>query len=223
LKSLRGILVVGEKTIFSDLKQIFTIATEANTILSNMFKIGYKERELAELMHAMQSLEKKSDEIAFKISEAITSGAISPNIIDNLLQSVQVADDIIDTYYYISRELNRMSKAYSAGFQENQIEWDSVYENILALAEKSHLKLKQALSTSDTLEILQIRKEVEAIEEQGDDIKDQGFDRLYIVAAKLSFLEFYHYQELLHKCDDILDSCEDFSDLMVSVVTSILK
>ncbi len=223
MKSLKGILVVGEKTIFSDLIQIFVIATEANTILSSMFKIGYKEQELAELMHAMRSLEKKSDEIAFKISEDITSGAISPNIIDDLLESVQVADDIIDTYYYISRELNRMSKAYSAGFQENQIEWDSVYENILALAEKAHLKIKQALSTSDTSEILQTRKEIEAIEEQGDDIKDHGFDRLYSVATKLNFLEFYHYQELLHKCDDILDSCEDFSDLIVSIVTSILK
>jgi uncharacterized protein Yka (UPF0111/DUF47 family) len=71
--------------------------------------------------------------------------------------------------------------------------------------------------------ILQTRKEIEDIEERGDDIKDQGFDRLYSIASKLNFLEFYHYQELLHKCDDILDSCEDFSDLIVSVVTSILK
>ena len=167
-------------------------------------------------------MEKKSDEIAFKISEDITSGAISPNIIDNLLNCVQTADDIIDTYYYISRELNRMARAYSVGFQEHA-DWDSVYENMLALAEKSLLSLKQALSSSDISEILRIRKEVEDIEEHGDDIKDQGFDRLYSIAPKLHFLEFYHFQELLHKCDDILDSCEDFSDLIVSVVTSILK
>ncbi len=223
MKSLKGILVVGERNIFSDLTKIFVIAMEANTILSNMFKMGYEEKELTESMHTMQSLEKKSDEIAFKISEDITSGAISPNIIDNLLESVQTADDVVDTYYYISRELNRMARAYSAGFQEHHADWDSVYENILALAEKSLLKLKQALSTSDMSEILRMRKEIEDIEEQGDDIKDQGFDRLYSIAAKLNFLEFYHYQELLHKCDDILDSCEDFSDLIVSVVTSILK
>jgi uncharacterized protein Yka (UPF0111/DUF47 family) len=223
LKSLKTIWVVGEKNIFGELAKIFDIASEANTILSNMFKTGYKEKELSEAMHAMQVLEKKSDEIAFKISEDITGGAISPNIIDNLLVSVQTADDIIDTYYYISRELNRMAKAYSVGFQEHHADWDSVYENMVALAEKSILSLKQALSSSDTSKILQMRKEVENIEEQGDDIKDQGFDRLYAIAPKLHFLEFYHYQELLHKCDDILDSCEDFSDLIVSVVTSILK
>ncbi len=216
-------MVVGERNIFANLTQIFVIAGEANTILLNMFKMGYKEKELTESMHAMQSLEKKSDEIAFKISEDITSGAVSPNIIDNLLKSVQTADDIIDTYYYISRELNRMAKAYSAGLQEHHTDWDSVYENLLTLAEQSLLKLKQALSTSNPSEILLLRKEIEDIEEQGDDIKDQGFDRLYSVAVKVSFLEFYHYQELLHKCDDILDGCEDFSDLIVSVVTSILK
>jgi uncharacterized protein Yka (UPF0111/DUF47 family) len=223
LKSIKGIWVVGEKQIFSELAKIFDIATEASTILSNMFKTGYEEKELTEAMHAIQTLEKKSDEIAFKISEDITSGAISPNIIDNLLVCVQTADDIIDTYYYISRELNRMARAYSAGFQEHLADWDSVYENMLVLAEKSLLNLKQALSSSDISKILQMRKEVEDIEERGDDIKDQGFDRLYSIAPKLHFLEFYHYQELLHKCDDILDSCEDFSDLIVSVVTSILK
>ena len=174
-------------------------------------------------MHSVQLIEKKSDEIAFKISEDITSGAISPNIIDNLLESVQVADDIVDVYYYLSREMNRMSKAYSAGFELQEADWDSVYENMLDLAEKALIKLNQALSSSNVAEILQLRKEIEALEEQADDIKDQGFDRLYSIAPKLHYLQFAHYSELLHKCDDILDSCEDFADLIVSVVTSIIK
>ena len=213
LKSLKGIWVVGEKNIFSQFTQIFTIAVETNSIVSSMFKTGYKEKELTQSLHAVQTLEKKSDEIAFKISEDITSGAISPNIIDNLLECVQTADDIVDTYYYISRELDRMARAYSAGFQEHHADWDSVYENMLALAEKSLLKVKQALSSANIAEILGIRKEIEDIEEQGDDIKDQGFDRLYSIAPQLHFLEFYHYQELLHKCDDVLDSCELSSQL----------
>jgi uncharacterized protein Yka (UPF0111/DUF47 family) len=116
-----------------------------------------------------------------------------------------------------------MAKAYSAGFDIKHADWDSVYEIILALAEKSQLKLKQALSSSNITEILELRKEIEALEEQGDDVKDSGFDRLYALTSNMHYLQFYHYSELLHKCDDILDSCEDFSDLIVSVVTSILK
>jgi uncharacterized protein Yka (UPF0111/DUF47 family) len=224
LKSLKGIWVVGERNIFSELAQIVSIALEVNILVSSMLKMDRKEKELTEIMHTVQGLEKKSDEIAFKISEDITSGAISPNIIDNLLECVQVADDIVDTHYYISREIYRMSKAYSASFQIFYTDWDSVYENILALAVRSLLKLKKALCTSNISEILELRKEIEALEEQGDEMKDAGFDGLYgIATSKLHYLEFYHYSELLHKCDDILDSCEDFSDLIVSVVTSILK
>ena len=223
MKNFKGILVVGERNIFNQLTQIVAIATEANALVYTMFKSDYKEKKLNEIMHAVQLLEKKSDEIAFKISEDITSGAISPNIIDNLLECVQTADDIVDLYYYLSRELNRMAKAYVAGYDLEHADWDSVYENMLDLAEKSLSKLKQALSSSNMAEILALRKDIEDLEEQADDIKDQGFDRLYSIAPKLHYLQFSHYQELLHKCDDVLDSCEDFSDLIVSVVTSILK
>lgn len=216
-------MILGERNIFLELAQVVTIATEAHTLVLNMFKMDYNEKESTDVMHKVQSLEKKSDELTFKIGEDVTGGAISPNIIDSLLKCVQTADDIVDLYYYLSRELNRMAKAYSTGFLIKHADWDSIYENVLALAEKSLLKLKQALTSSNLVEILQLRKEIESLEEQGDDIKDQGFDRLYSVAPKLHYLQFYHYSELLHKCDDILDSCEDFSDLIVSVVTSIIK
>jgi len=215
--------VVGEKNIFGGLVQIISVAQNSNKLTSKMFKLDYGQKELTQVLHEVRALEKKSDEIAFKISEDVTSGAISPNVIDSLLECVQLADDIVDTYYYICREIDRMAIAYQSGFEVHHADWDSVYGNMLALAEGSLQKLKQALSTPNISEILTLRKEIEALEEEGDEIKDLGFDRLYILAPKLHFLEFYHYQELLHKCDDILDYSEDLSDLIVSVVTSILK
>jgi len=224
LKSLRGILVIGERNIFAELAEIITIAAEANAITKIMFKTGYNDQALTENMYAIKSLEKKSDAIAFKLSEDITGGAVSPNLIDNLIECSQVADNLVDLYYYLSRELCRMAKANLTDFNVHQeAEWVSLFENMLDLADKSLSKLKQALSTGSVPEILQLRKEIETIEEEGDDIKDTGFDKLYASASKIHFLQFYHYSELLHKCDDLLDSCEDLSDLIVSVVTSILK
>lgn len=224
MKSLRGILVIGERNIFAELAEIITIAAEANAITKIMFKTGYNDQALTENMYAIKSLEKKSDAIAFKLSEDITGGAVSPNLIDNLIECSQVADNLVDLYYYLSRELCRMAKANLTDFNVHQeAEWVSLFENMLDLADKSLSKLKQALSTGSVPEILQLRKEIETIEEEGDDIKDTGFDKLYASASKIHFLQFYHYSELLHKCDDLLDSCEDLSDLIVSVVTSILK
>ena len=224
MKSLRSIFVVGEKNIFRELAQIIAIAEEANALLSETLCEEQNEVTLDKGMQAIRLLEKKSDDIAFKVSEDITTGAVSPNILDNLLESVHIVDDIVDIYYYQSRELCRMYKAkfpISEALEEK--EWFSLFRGMLDLADNELSKVKQMLSISDLTQILELRKEIEALEEQGDDIKDKGFDWLYYNARSMHYLQFYHYSELLHKFDDILDSCEDLSDLLVSIITSILK
>jgi uncharacterized protein len=224
LEKMKNILVIGERSIFKELSQIISIALKANSTVKDMFKENYQEEILSKEMEDVRELEKKSDKVAFKVGEDITSGAISPNIIDNLIECSHTADDIVDLYYYISRELNRMSKTHSIDFKAHQeASWTSVYESLLNLAETSLQKLGKMLATSNESEISKLRREIEELEEQGDEIKDQGFDKLYSLAPKISYLQFYHYSEILHKCDDILDSCEDTSQLIMSIVTSILK
>jgi uncharacterized protein Yka (UPF0111/DUF47 family) len=224
LKSLKRVLVIGEKNIFSELTQIVAIAKQANVLMLEMLNDPKNEKALNGYMQSIKKLEKESDDVAFKVGEDITAGAVSPNIIDNLLAALHLADDIVDTYYYLSRELNRMSKAkfpYSEALEET--EWAALFKSMLELAEKALAKLDEAFLVSDLGELLQLRKEIEVLEEQGDDIKDEGFDQLYCEAPSIHYLQFYHYTELLHKFDDILDICEDLSDLIVSIITSILK
>ena len=224
MKSFKRALVVGEENIFGELCQIIDIAAEANTNLMNMLGDCKNEKCLDEGMQKIHILENQSDNIAFKVNEDITTGAVSPNILEHLLETVHVADDIVDTYYYQSRELSRMYKAkfpYSEDLQET--EWIATFKSMLELADKALVKVKQTLTISDLSEILKLRKEIEALEQQGDDIKDKGFDVLYHEAPRMHYLQFYHYSELLHKFDDILDGCEDLSDLVLSIITSILK
>ena len=116
-----------------------------------------------------------------------------------------------------------MAKADTKDFAVQGTEWAKFYQDMLSLADQSLLKLRQMLSTGSVSGILQLRKDIEYLEEQGDDIKDTGFDKLYHIANRLHFLQFYHYSEMLHKCDDILDNSEDLADTIVSTVTSILK
>ena len=216
--------MLGERNIFAELSQIISIAIKANNILKVMFNDCCNTKALIDNMHAIRDLEKKSDEIAFRLSEDITSGAISPNLIDDLIESTHLADNIVDIIFYLSRELSRMVKAKTTDSSAHQeVEWYQVYLQMLALVDKSLPKLQLMLSTGNVPQILQLRKEIEAQEEQGDDIKDAGFDKLYTMAPGMHFLYFYHYSEMLHKSDDILDTCEDLSDVIVSIVTSIFK
>jgi len=215
---------VGEKKIFNELSQIIELARDANTIMDRMLLEDYEGKPFTEEMQAIRAIEKKSDDVAFKVAEDITGGAVSPNILDNLLESVETADSILDDYYNISRELSRMSKAKSSSSQ-TQIKagFYTLFKNELNLAEKAISKLGNLLRASNLADIIELRKEIEAIEEQGDEIKDAGFDKLYEATPNLDYLQFFHYSELLHKFDDVLDSCEDLSDLIVSIVTSIAK
>jgi uncharacterized protein Yka (UPF0111/DUF47 family) len=224
LRSFKNILVIGEKKAFNELAEIIAMAIEANAIMKEMFKIGHSNpTALSDNMLKIRTLEKESDEIAFRYGEHITSGAVNPNTIDILIECGHVADNIVDLYYYLSREQYRMSKTTMKLIANNEAEWTSFYDEMLELASKSLVRLKCVLNTADMNEMLECRKHIESFEESGDDIKDIGLDKLYSLAPRLHFIEFYHYGELLHKCDDILDSCEDLSDLVVSAVTSLLK
>src|SRR5512137_1617797 len=87
-KNFRGILVIGERNIFVSLSQIIGIAEQANIIMKVMLENTSNERVITENMHKIHALENHSDEVAFKLSQDITAGAVSPNIIDNLIQCV---------------------------------------------------------------------------------------------------------------------------------------
>jgi uncharacterized protein Yka (UPF0111/DUF47 family) len=207
-KKIRNVLTIGEKDVFNDVSKIISIAAEANTILKKMINENYGELSSAKEMEAVKALEKKSDQIAFDISEDVTSGAISPNLIDNLLDCVSSADDIVDLYYYISREMNRMSKTHSLDLKAHEATvLKPIYGTMFSLAEESLEKLRKMFSASSELETAGLRREIEDLEERGDDVKDDGFDKLYSMSPKITYLQFYHYSELLHKCDDILDAC----------------
>jgi len=224
LKNIKRSLVVGEKNIFHELSEIIDLAGEANVIMTRMLLERYEGKTLSDSMQTIRSLEKKSDDIAFRVSEDITSGAVSPNVLDDLLESVQLADTILDTYYNLSRELNRMAKAEFAGEEVNEkTDWAPIFEKMLSLAGKAIIEVKRLFATSSLTEMIEVRKQIEALEEQGDDVKDAGFDKLYADALEMHYLQFFHYSELLHKLDDILDACEDLSDTIVSIVNSILK
>jgi len=154
LKSIKGILVVGEKGIFNELAQIVDLALEANTLSTKMFKMSPTDAGLSESLPLMEGLWNRAADAAFKCSEDITGGAVSPNVIDSLLRCTQLVADVVHINLHGGRELVRMAKAYSAGLEMHYAHWDSVFESMLASAEQSLLKLKQALGSSNVAEMM---------------------------------------------------------------------
>jgi uncharacterized protein Yka (UPF0111/DUF47 family) len=217
VESLRNLLVIGEKETFRKIAEIIELAGKANAIVSKMLSSDAIDEFVAS-NEEIHKLEKQSDELAFKLKEDILDGAINPNVIDNLLDSVELADTLLDTYYYISRELKRMARS---AYKNESFELDEAFTRVSELSDHGLAILAKLLSTSDVSEASDLRGEIESLEEEGDDLKDDAFDKLYEAAPNLHYLQFNHFAELLHKMDVILDSCQDLADAIIEIQKSL--
>lgn len=74
---------------------------------------------------------------------------------------------------------------------------------------------------SDRAKSLEMAREIELLEEQGDDVKDAMLDEIYGSTDKLDYASFHNYIQTTIEADDILDLCEDASDLMVAVMKAL--
>jgi uncharacterized protein len=185
------------------------------------------ERDLASLSaenERMKEIEKASDVLVFKIKAEITTGSVSTHVLDSLLSCADTSDGLIDGYYFASREIHRMASIeHSQTHYELAKEMSPILLNLLERCEEAIAILEKLLTAKSIDEVMAEREKIESIEEKGDDIKDHGFDLLYKFAAGINYLDFVHYSELLHKFDDILDGCEDLSDIVLSIITTITR
>jgi hypothetical protein len=216
-------LVIGERKAFREMADMITITRKANALMIEMLTQPNRNG-LALKVEQIKLLEKSSDELAFKLKAHITNGAVSPTIIDNMLSCAEVADSMIDDYYVASRELMRMANVeFDRESGERKVELDSALVMMLENASYAISILEGLLAATDVAEITEKRQEIEHVEEETDNVKDNAFDKLYAFAPTMHYLRFTHYLELLHIFDNIVDGCEDLSDLFVSVITSISR
>ncbi|MEM0094608.1 MAG: DUF47 family protein [Candidatus Micrarchaeaceae archaeon] len=206
---LDKVLMGRDEKILKENIKIIEIAIKANRLLIgtiNSYKNGNEIRDL----------EKKSDREEFKIANAISSGAIAPNLIDNMIEMLDKEDSIVDSIYNLSREIMRYrpKNNISAYCKKNLL-------LINGLADEALGYLKKMESEDDIDAISSQRMKIEAIEEAGDEIKDKMFD--YAYKRTMDFKEFYHMIELAHKADDILDNCEDAADAFMTIMSSIMR
>ncbi|CAC11167.1 hypothetical protein [Thermoplasma acidophilum] len=186
-------------------------------MLSNRNSLVEKNEEIKEI-------EKVGDELDISIRQDITKGAISPTLMNNLLQLVEKCDDMVDTGYFISREIKRMFLDYAGGMEKCINLVAKSYSTFISMLEynKAALKhLNQMLTASEDDKIRDERIAIEKLEEKVDELKDDTFDYIYRNADGLPYLVFSHLTDLTHKIDDMLDDCEDAADLIITITRSI--
>jgi uncharacterized protein Yka (UPF0111/DUF47 family) len=218
---LKRILVVGEKNLLSRLSEYPLMGIENSSNLIHMLKNTPSDVETYN--NSIRDIEKKGDEMDIDFRHEVTSGAISSSLMDNLLELIEKCDDILDKTYFTSRELNRFNINYTMSMDEKNIR-NHAYAEFITILEENKKALDYVhniLNENDLSKMKLDRKNIEAIEEKVDEIKDNVIDFTYQNSTKMSYLVFEHLNTLAHKLDDLLDDCEDISDLVFTIMLAV--
>ena len=211
-------LVAGEEGIFERLKALADMAREETPLAIALFQERLADRRV---LQGMKTLEKQSDELTFRLSEDIMEGAINPAVLRDLLHVTDLMDRIFDDYYFLAREVNR---TVISGIALPMLDkMTKLFIGMVSLADKQLEALGKLLEANSMDEVKSYRKEIEKLEEDGDELKDSGFDDMYENRKLFDYFSFQHYTEVLTKMDDIQDGVEDMSDLILAIANTISR
>ncbi len=220
---LKKLMVIGERQTLQSMEKYLSFAEENTNMLMEIFK--NPEADITNFSQKISSNEKDADEMTMTMKRDITSGAIGSSLMENFLDLIEKFDDIIDKTYWISREMKRAKDSFIAnGFHMEPIK--GFYEQFQAILDKnmSALRLvKLLLEDSDVDNVKKIRNNIQKLEESVDEIKDGIIDRLYRTSESISYLLFNHINSVVHTLDDLLDNCEDISDLVLNTMLSVSR
>lgn len=221
---LKKIMTLGERQALKEYLPYIEISAKSTSLLMEM--MGANTKDKLSLNESIRENERRADDLTQSIKNELTHGAINSSLLDTLLTLTEKFDDLLDRTYYISREIMRMSHA------EETMDSKSVstvrtsytyFTEMLKLHVKALSYLTSIISADRDKDIMQLRKNIEALEEKVDDMKDTFIDSIYRKWSESNYLVFTHVIGIVHKVDDLLDDCEDISDMVSTIVSSIAK
>ena len=211
-------LMAGERGIFERLRALSDKAREETPLATKLLQQRVPDHDSFE---SMKALENQSDELTFNLSEDIMDGAINPAVLRDLLHVTDQMDKVFDDYYFLAREVNRMA---NTGIELPMFEGMSkTFVEMVGVVDKELEMLGKLLDASSLDEVKSCRKEIEKLEEEGDDLKDRGFDDMYQNHGSFDYFSFQHYTAVLKKLDDIQDGVEDMSDLISAIANTLSR
>ena len=99
----------------------------------------------------------------------------------------------------------------------------SVFQKMITKFREALSHVRGILTAKGFDEMRGHREEIERIEEEADDLKDGMIDSIYDEADTLPYLVFTHVVGIAHRMDDLLDDCEDISDMVHTINVAITR
>jgi uncharacterized protein Yka (UPF0111/DUF47 family) len=208
MKFLDNLIKIGEQEMFLRTRRMIRRAETSVNLLDKVIGGSGDVSRIAEI-------KEESYLDLLDISKSITSGAIAPNLITDMLSLISLENDIVDTIFNVARSLVRfkVSDSQSKKFMTNSLkEASALMHSALGILYRLH-------GTSDFSEMRKYQQEISRIEEEGDEVKERMLS--YAYNSRTDFKTFYHLINLAYLSDNVLDACEDIADMYVSIMLSI--
>jgi uncharacterized protein Yka (UPF0111/DUF47 family) len=230
VRRVKDFFVPGEKEAFQRIEEMAKLGEEALDILVKLFnhpKNGHKNgetpREIDEWVQRINILEKEGDKITQSLEEMLGRGAISASLSSEFTRLADNVDSIIDRAHGLSRQLRRVTrrplreaKEFDDYFRKEQVRLLEI-----GLKQLRVFKNLMEIAATDRTQGFKLAADIERLEEEGDDVKDGMLDEIYGSWEKLDYAQFHNYLETTIEADDILDLCEDASDIVMAIMKAL--
>ncbi len=220
---LKRLMVVGERQVLRKMIYYAELIELSSKFLLEM--INAEDDDLQDLAESVYRKETEGDSLTFNLKNIITSGAIGSNLMDNFLELTETFDDILDKAYWVSREIVRARNSPLFKGESRQL-IRNFYSNFIDIINSSisaSTFIKEILEAETLDDVKNKREEIERLEREVDEMKDGIIDSLYKKSDSISYLTFNHINAMAHTLDDMLDGCEDVSDIVLTIVQSVSK
>ncbi len=214
----------GEKEAFSRIGELARLGEEALELLIKILS-GTRNglADVESYTNKISILEKEGDTITQSLEERLGRGTISASLSNDFGRLVDSVDSVLDRAHSLSRQLRRVTKRplreareFDAAIRKDQVRLIEIGRTQLQI-----LRNLLDVAGSDRMKALDMAREIERLEEHGDDVKDGMLDEIYGSWEKLDYASFHNYIQTTIEADDILDLCEDASDLVIAVMKAL--
>jgi uncharacterized protein Yka (UPF0111/DUF47 family) len=168
-------------------------------------------------------LEREGDQITQSFEEMLGKGAISASLLAEFDRLIDNVDSVLDRAHSLSRQLRRVvrrplrdAKEFDTVIRKGQEELVQI-----GLVQLDTFKQLLNIAGTDRTKAIDLAKQIERLEEKGDDVKDGMLDDIYGSWEILDYAQFHNYLETTIEADDILDLCEDASDVVLTVMKAL--
>ncbi len=224
IRRVRNFLVPGEKEAFDRIEELARLGAEALELLVKILSGTLNGIiEVDTCTDKISALEKEGDKITQSLEEELGRGSISASLANDFGRLVDCVDSVLDRAHSLSRQLRRIAKRplreaneFDAAFRKEQVRLVEIGQSELLI-----LRNLLGIAGSNRTKSMELAREIERLEEQGDDVKDTMLDEIYGSWEKLDYASFNNYIQTTLEADDILDLCEDASDLVIAVMKAL--